>query len=1117
MIERTSKDWYKDAVVYQLHIKAFFDSNDDGIGDFAGLMQKLDYIQSLGVTAIWLLPFYPSPLRDDGYDIADYRSINPSYGNMRDFRRFVKAAHDRGLRVITELVVNHTSDQHPWFQKARNAKPGSKARDFYVWSDTDQKYLETRIIFLDTEASNWAWDPVAQQYYWHRFYSHQPDLNYGNPRVVQEVVNVMHFWLDCGVDGLRLDAVPYLCVREGTNNENLPETHEVLKKIRADLETHYPDRMLLAEANMWPEDVKEYFGDGDECHMAFHFPLMPRMYMAIAQEDRHPITDIMRQTPEIPEGCQWAVFLRNHDELTLEMVTDNERDYLWSHYAGDRRMRINLGIRRRLAPLMENDRRKVELMNSLLLSMPGTPVVYYGDEIGMGDNIYLGDRDGVRTPMQWSPDRNGGFSKASPAGLYLPPIMDPIYGFDAVNVEAQSRSTSSLLNWTRRIIQVRQSRKSFGRGTLRFLYPGNRKVLAYLRQHEDETILCVVNLSRAAQPVELDLGEFRGRVPIELMGRTPFPPIGTLPYLLTLPGHHFYWFVLEQESAVPAWHADIPEPLPEYLTLVLRQTWNDLASGREANRLTGEVLPGYLATRRWFAAKDQKIAGVRIDGAVPIGDTSDGFLLARLAVELEGGSIQTYFLPLTTRWGEEAITTGAPTLPYTLAKVRRTAAIGALVDATVEPAFARAVVAAMRTGERMTGIGPDQHGAIRFTGTSRLENVEIAKDAEIRLLPVEQSNSSIGVSDIGILKALRRLAPGIHPEAEIGRFLTDVADFRNTPGLLGTVEHEAADGSTTTLAIFQEFVRNQGDGFAYTVEYLTRYLEDWRLLPENEREASDAVHTGYLAQAHTLGQRTAELHRAFATPTNEPAFAAEPFTGEDLDGLSALILRELDAALALLARARARLAAADEPSGVPAMTLEDASAIEIIDTFTGRADDLRGLVTRLAAEPVDTVKTRLHNDYHLGQVLVAQNDFYLIDFEGEPARTIDERRAKHTPLKDVAGMLRSFGYAAAVAAQRAAEDDAALASEILAEAREWQRLAANAFREAYDEHAAGMAGWPGSEGARSLIDLLLIEKALYEIHYEAANRPTWITIPVGGLLDLLAVYDEEEAGNDGSE
>ncbi|RCN55270.1 maltose alpha-D-glucosyltransferase [Acidiferrobacter thiooxydans] len=555
---RISNDplWYKDAVIYELHVRAFFDGNGDGIGDFAGLTEKLDYLQDLGVDTLWVLPFYPSPMHDDGYDIADYRNVHPDYGTRRDFLQFVRAAHERGLRVITELVINHTSDQHPWFQAARQAPAGSPKRNFYVWSDTAKKFEDTRIIFTDSEKSNWAWDDVAQAYYWHRFFFHQPDLNHNNPHVVKAVVRVMEFWLGLGVDGLRLDAIPYLCVREGTSNENLPETHAVVRYMRSVIDQRYENRMLLAEANQWPEDVRDYFGAGDECHMAYHFPLMPRMYMAIAQEDRHPIVEIMKQTPDIPETCQWAIFLRNHDELTLEMVTNNERDYMYQMYAADRKARLNLGIRRRLAPLMDNDFDKIRLMNSLLLSMPGSPIIYYGDEIGMGDNIYLGDRNGVRTPMQWSPDRNAGFSRADPQRLFLPPIMDPIYGYGAVNVEAQARDPSSLLNWTRRMLAIRKSTKVFGRGALEFLEPGNRKILAYVRTYGDETILCVANLSHSAQPVELDLSAYKGRVPIELMGRTPFPPIGDLPYLLTLHGHGFYWFRLAAGGEVPAWHEE---------------------------------------------------------------------------------------------------------------------------------------------------------------------------------------------------------------------------------------------------------------------------------------------------------------------------------------------------------------------------------------------------------------------------------------------------------------------------------------------------------------------------------------------------------------------------------
>ena len=536
-------DWYKDAIIYELHVKAFYESTGDGTGDFAGLMEKLDYIADLGVTAIWLLPFYPSPLRDDGYDIADYLSVHPDYGTLRDFKGFVREAHRRGLRVVTELVVNHTSEQHPWFVESRSSADGAK-KDWYVWSDTDQRYKDARIIFTDTESSNWAWSNERRLYYWHRFYSHQPDLNWDNPQVFRAVMKVMNFWLEMGVDGLRLDAVPYLIEREGTSSENLPETHAILKRLRAGMDERHPGRMLLAEANQWPSDVRPYFGDGDECHMAFHFPAMPRIWIALRKEDSWPIIDIMEQTPAIPENCQWALFLRNHDELTLEMVTDDERDYMWNEYAIDPRSRINLGIRRRLAPLVDNSRRRIELLTSLLLSLHGTPVIYYGDEIGMGDNIYLGDRNGVRTPMQWNGDRNAGFSRADVHALYTPLVADPVYGYQAVNVEAQQRVPGSLLNWMKRIIRVRKSYPVFGRGTQTFLRPENRRVLAYLREHQGVEILCVANLSRFAQYVELDLSRFAGRTPVELIGRVHFPRIGELPYLLTLGPHDFLWFEL---------------------------------------------------------------------------------------------------------------------------------------------------------------------------------------------------------------------------------------------------------------------------------------------------------------------------------------------------------------------------------------------------------------------------------------------------------------------------------------------------------------------------------------------------------------------------------------------
>ncbi|MBX9634492.1 MAG: maltose alpha-D-glucosyltransferase, partial [Magnetospirillum sp.] len=889
--------WYRDAVVYQLHVKAFFDADNDGMGDFRGLTQKLDYIQTLGVDTLWLLPFYPSPLKDDGYDIADYRNIHPTYGTLRDFRLFVRAAHERGLKVVTELVINHTSDQHPWFQKARMAKLGSAARDYYVWSDDNSRYAGTRIIFTDTEKSNWTWDDQAKQFFWHRFFSHQPDLNFDNPQVVREIIAIMRYWLDMGVDGMRLDAVPYLCEREGTNNENLPETHAILRQLRRALDESHPGRMFLAEANQWPEDVLPYFGAGDECHMAFHFPLMPRMYMAIAREDRHPITDIMRQTPDVPDNCQWAIFLRNHDELTLEMVTDRERDYLWTTYASDRRARINLGIRRRLAPLMENDRRKIELLNSLLFSMPGTPIIYYGDEIGMGDNIFLGDRNGVRTPMQWSEDRNGGFSRADPAGLFLPAIQDPVYGFEAVNVEAQSRSPSSLLNWMKRMIAVRRGRRCFGRGSLKFLYPNNRKILAYLRECDGEHVLCVCNLSRAAQGVELNLNAYRGLVPVELTGQSAFPPIGELPYFLTLPGHGFYWFLLSADTDPPAWHVEYPGAMSELITIVVRQGFAEILAGQGRRLLEQEVLPAYLPLRRWFADKDVGISGVELVHWVELASLRGHWLVASVAVRRADGAANRYLLPFGQSWGEIGEETF---LVNTMARLRKGARMGVLVDAFSDDGFLLALVETMRA----QAVLPGSSGSLIGKATNALASVELPSDPEVNRMGVEQSNNSAVIGDALVLKLIRRPRQGPNPEVELGRYLTQVSPFANTPPLLGWIEDVDSTGGSSVAAVLHGFVRNQGDCWEWTISHLTRILDEVSLLPVEERGRWQELGgmADYLGFIANVGRRTAEMHRALAVPSPDPDFGAVAVGREDLDLWRVRAREQARQALAALAR-----------------------------------------------------------------------------------------------------------------------------------------------------------------------------------------------------------------------
>jgi maltose alpha-D-glucosyltransferase/alpha-amylase len=1083
-INRTVGDWYKDAIIYQLHVKAFHDANGDGVGDFVGLMQRLDYIQDLGVTAIWLLPFYPSPLRDDGYDIASYRDVHPSYGDLDGFKAFIEEAHRRGIRVITELVINHTSDQHPWFQRARLAPPGSPERNYYVWSDTNERYQGTRIIFLDTETSNWTWDATAGAYFWHRFYSHQPDLNFDNPLVYEEVLDAMRFWLDLGVDGLRLDAVPYLCERDGTNNENLPETHDILRRIRSEVDARYPDRMLLAEANQWPEDTRPYFGEGDECHMAFHFPLMPRMYMALAQEDRHPVTDILRQTPEVPTACQWALFLRNHDELTLEMVTDDERDYLWRTYAADSRARINLGIRRRLAPLLENDRRKIELMNAMLLAMPGTPVLYYGDEIGMGDNYYLGDRDGVRTPMQWSADRNGGFSRADPQRLYLPPIMDPVYGYQSVNIEAQQRSSPSLLNWMRRLITVRKNHPAFGRGSLRLLYPRNRKVLAFIREHEDQRLLCVFNLARSAQAVELDLSEYHGSVPVELTGSSAFPSIGKLPYMLTLPGYGYYWFVLATEAQEPLWHVPPPEPAPDFVTVVTSSTIASALEGRERGHLERDALPGFLQRQRWFGGKGRDIVAITLNsiGTIEIGGGHQN-PLGVADVAFSDGETQQYFMPLSVLWGSDHLRPGAQKLSFTVAKIRRGARVGAVLDAVHDESFVRELVRLIADPSLAAAVSNGLRATVgRDLGT-------IPADAMVRPIGAEQSNVSVIVDDRIMLKIYRRLRAGLQAELEVARYLTDVAGYKNTPSFVGGLDYVAPSGETTSLAAAFEYVANQGDAWHVVVEALDRALDVIALNPDDDLSEAANLYVFPIDIASRLGQRTAELHRAFATPTDDPDFKPEPIGTDDLFRWSAATRREAENAFAVLSSMRSILPEA---------------SIEQVERILDRRDRLIEYIDGLATLAPDSMKTRHHGDFHLGQVLIVQDDVMIIDFEGEPSRSLEERRAKVSPLRDVAGMLRSFDYAASAALDRYASRTGGAPPRVVAAITAWRDRAGRDFLSTYVAAAKDMPSYPQDpEVAAGLLDLFLLQKAFYEIAYEAANRPTWLSIPLRGVVDLL--------------
>ncbi len=1099
--------WYKDAIIYEVRVRSFYDTGGDGIGDFGGLTEKLDYLQHLGVTALWLLPFYPSPQRDDGYDISDYMDVHPDCGTLQDFRAFLKEAHRRGLYVITELVLNHTSDQHPWFQRARRAAPESVEREFYVWNDTSDKYREARIIFQDSELSNWSWDPVAKAYYWHRFFSHQPDLNFDNPAVRKAMLEVVDFWLRMGVDGLRLDAVPYLFEREGTTCENLPETHAFLTELRHHVDRHFPNRMLLAEANQWPEDAVSYLAEGEECHMAFHFPLMPRMFMAVRMEDRFPITDIWAQTPAIGETCQWALFLRNHDELTLKMVTDQERDYMYRAYAQDGRMRLNLGIRRRLSPLLGNHRRAIELNVGLLFSLPGTPVIYYGDEIGMGDNIFLGDRDGVRTPMQWSSDRNAGFSTANPQSLILPVVIDYEYHYQTVNVEAQESNHHSLLWWMRRMIALRKQFKAFGRGSIEFLHPENPHVIAYFRTYMDERVLIVANLSRFVQFVELNLAELKGMVPIELFGRNPFPPIGDLPYLFTLGPHMFLWFSVESPRTGAASGVPVYEPG----TLTMRNSFDAFLSGASRANLES-ILVQYMPQCRWFRSKARKIKSAKITDTIALPNFEGDARILLVNVEFTDGEAEIYVLPIALAIGDKAREINERTHDRIIAQVNHDGdggnVPGVLYDALTDPALALALLDSMDRRRRFKS----RSGEVHATPTPRYRDLRGSRDeaCEPRVLRAEQSNTSIIFGDRLILKLFRRLDPGVNPDLEVGRFLTEHS-FASLAPVAGSLEYTIGRAEPRTLGILQGFVQNHGDAWDFTLHELEFYFERVAAEPN----ASPVIPAGdlidllasdgpdhqnherigpYLEAARLMGRRVAELHLALSSDSDDADFAPEPYTNlyqrsayQSMRNLQGAVMRQVEGRLAALPAEVRELA-----NRLPAYQARITACFE---AFLKRR--------------VTAVRMRTHGDLHLGQILNAGKDFVIIDFEGEPAHSLPERRRKRCALRDVAGMLRSFSYA--VYAAKAVQIErgpmtATDSSRLTAWAHLWQTWSSWAFLKEYTITAGDAPFISRSlEEMRILLNAFQMEKAVYELGYELNNRPDWLRVPIAGIEQLLGI------------
>jgi maltose alpha-D-glucosyltransferase/alpha-amylase len=1098
--------WYKDAIIYEVHVRSFYDSeDDDGVGDFRGLTHKLDYLQNLGVTALWLLPFCPSPLRDDGYDMSDYTDVHPTYGTLNDFEVFLREAHGRGIRVITELALNHTSDRHSWFQRARRAKPGSSWRNFYVWSETPEKYQDARIIFKDFETSNWTWDPMAHAYYWHRFYAHQPDLNYDNPAVRKAITQVVDFWFGLGVDGLRLDAVPYLYERDGTNCENLPETHAFLKELRRHVDRQFADRMFLAEANQWPEDAAAYFGAGDECHMNFHFPLMPRLFMSIHTEDRFPIIDILQQTPTIPENCQWGIFLRNHDELTLEMVTDEERDYMYRVYAQDPQARINLGIRRRLAPLLGNHRRRIELMNGLLFSLPGSPVIYYGDEIGMGDNVYLGDRNGVRTPMQWSGDRNAGFSRANPQRLYLPIIIDPEYHYEALNVEAQQNNPHSLLWWMKRLIALRKRSKAFGRGTLEFLQPENNKIIAFLRRYQNESILVVANLSRFVQYVELDLSAFRGMQPIEMFGRVAFPPIGELPYLLTLGPHSFFWFTLE---ARPSSEITVSTPTVEVPTLKVNGDWGQLFQEEDATALAA-VLPEYLKGRRWFGGKARQVRSTTIAEILRFPHSSGVVYFASVLVGYTEGNPEVYVLPLTVATGERAEQLRRETPQAVVARLQGEEGNGVLYEAVGEVGFCEALLDTIVRRRRFKGA----LGELVGMPTHRLRQTRGSADTTLvpSLMKAEQSNTSILYGDKFILKLIRRVDEGINPDLEIGRFLTEKTSFNHIAPVAGALEYRRSKGEPVTIAILHGFVPNQGDAWNYTLDALGRYFETALAQPSTVRPelvqksllalteeqcpvlASELIGS-YLASAQLLGQRTAELHLALASDTHDLRFAPEAFSTLYQHSIYQSMRSMAAQSFQLLRR---------HLKDLPEVVVSDAQKV------LGLESEVLRRFRSVLQSKITAMRMRYHGDYHLGQVLYTGKDFVIIDFEGEPLRPLSQRRIKRSPLRDVAGMLRSFHYAAYTGLfdqrHKGMLNSHPEGLAVLEPwARFWHLWVSVAFTQTYLGVTQQARFLPRTRAElQILLDAYLLEKAVYELSYELNHRPDWVPIPLNGILQLL--------------
>lgn len=1090
--KHTDPLWFKDAIIYELSVRAFYDSNGDGTGDFQGLIQKLDYLEDLGINTIWLLPFYPSPLKDDGYDVIDHCDVHPDFGSLPDFKAFIKEAHNRGLKVITELLLNHTSDQHPWFQRARKAKPGSRFREFYVWSDTTDKYKDARVIVPGDENSNWSWDTEAKAYYWHRFYRHEPELNYENPEVQMEVIKIIDFWCKLGVDGFRLSSIPFLFEEEGTSCENLPQTHAFLKKIRSHIDRYYKNTVLLAEANLWPEDAAAYFGEGEECHMNFNYPLMPRLFLGLRTEDSYPIIDIIDQTPETPKNSQWALFLRNHDELGLEMVTEEEKDYLFKAYANDAKTKFNTGIRKRLAPMLDNDRRKIELLYTLLFSLPGTPVVYYGDEIGMGDNIYLGDRHGVRTPMQWNMNLNAGFSTANPQKLYLPVITDPVYRFESVNVATQDESPSSLMYWMRNVIAMRKRLHVFGRGAMKFIDTDNNKVLCYLRSDDKQRIIIVANLSQFSQSTTLNLAEFKNCEVTEVFSQNRFVNVGEGQYPITIGPYGYFWFQIDKVE-----RRDAKESNTELPVLKTDVSWEKLFNNyNEQRTFERKILPVFMKKCRWFGGKARVINKISIHKVIPLKIDGSVHYMTLIEVHYVQRLPELYFLPMTFILSDYILERAEYTAQSVICRAEIQGKSGFIFDSSYDKIFRDFLLVSM---DKKVTI-EDDGGELQFS-SSVFNKIKIPQGTvESKMLKVEQSNTSIIYNDQYFFKFYRKIEKEINPDLELVRFLSENTNFGYSPRYAGSIEYKDATGKVMVFGLLQEKVENQGEAWSMSTDSVGRFFERVILKAKKEKlpklnnnpsisfeEAPEIIQEfigrGFYERVVRLGQRTAEMHLALASDTSNAAFAPEKFTSNYQRSLYSSFRKLVRDRFGLLKSSMPRLDEETRVLAVKVLSLED----QVLECFS-----------EIYQTKITATKTRIHGDYHLGQVLFTGKDFVIIDFEGEPGFSFNERRLKKNPFKDVAGMMRSFHYAAfgkILLNENYRERD----MEFLeAWAEQWQHYVGRFYLGAYMERM-GM-GRELSKENDLLIRIFLIEKAVYELGYELNGRPDWVSIPLRGIL-----------------